>query len=242
MYKILIFDLDDTLIDNKENTRAAFATMLSSANGQIYTETLFKQWYALDKQFWIDWQDGLIALPEVLIQEKGKKSDKFLDWLRSQRILMYFENSVTIERAIELNNIYMQALNDVVVPIDGAQGTLKYLSSKYKLLVATNGPNIATQKKLEKIRCLDYISEVLSADMFGYMKPKIEFFTAIEEKYNDFSISDYLIIGDSLKSDIGFGVNAGIDSCWFNRNNEGLDAKYKPTYIINNLEELKYLL
>jgi phosphoglycolate phosphatase-like HAD superfamily hydrolase len=32
-YKILIFDLDDTLIDNRENTRAAFAKMLAAEGG-----------------------------------------------------------------------------------------------------------------------------------------------------------------------------------------------------------------
>lgn len=78
--------------------------------------------------------------------------------------------------------------------------------------------------------------------MFGYMKPKIEFFEAIEEKYQDFDRSDYLIIGDSLKSDVGFGMNAGIDSCWLNRHNEELDDTHKPTIVISKLDELRTLL
>lgn len=240
-YKILIFDLDDTLIDNAENVRAAFRRMLATCDLE-YSDNQFDRWYEVDKKFWIDWQDSLIKLPSHLESETGKKSDEFLDWVRSQRVLIFFNDSVSPERAIELNNIYMEALSEVVVSIEGASDTLKYLSSKYKILIATNGPNVATQKKLEKIDCLEYTTEVLSADMFGFMKPKIEFFEAIEKRYEDFSREDYLIIGDSLKSDVGFGMNAGIDSCWFNQKNEKLDDVHEPTFVIGKLNELVGLL
>jgi 2-haloacid dehalogenase len=78
--------------------------------------------------------------------------------------------------------------------------------------------------------------------MFGYMKPHIEFFEGIEQRYGDYDRGDYLIIGDSLKSDVGFGQIAGIDSCWFNRNGEKLPESYRPTYTIERLNELKGLL
>jgi FMN phosphatase YigB (HAD superfamily) len=105
-------------------------------------------------------------------------------------------------------------------------------------LVATNGPSIATKEKLEKIDCLPFVKEVLSADMFGYMKPKIEFFEGIQETYQ-LPKESYLIIGDSLKSDVGFGMNCGIDSCWFDRGNETLTEPYQPTMIIKELVELE---
>lgn len=240
-YKILIFDLDDTLIDNTENTKSAFETMLAAC-GEKFSDAEFSRWYEIDRQFWIDWQDDLIEIPKNLKHETGKKSDEFLDWVRSQRVLRYFDDSISAERAIELNNIYMQSLNDTVVPIEGVRDTLEYLSEKYKIVIATNGPNVATQKKLEKIDSLQFVAEVLSADMFGFMKPRIEFFKAIEERYSNFSLNDYLIIGDSLKSDVGFGMNAGIDSCWFNANNDVVADGYSPTYTIQHLTELKSLL
>lgn len=241
-YKILIFDLDDTLIDNMANTKAAFEIMLN-ANDEKFSDDKFSHWYNLDKKFWTDWQDGLIEIPEHLKHEVGKKSDDFLDWVRSQRVLMYSNHTLSAKRAVELNNVYMHALNDVVVVIDGARDVLRYLSNNYKIVVATNGPGIATSQKLEKIKCRQFIDDVLSADMFGYMKPKVEFFEAIEKRYQDYNKSDYLIIGDSVKSDVGFGVNAGIDSCWFNRLKETSPIEsVKPTYIITELKELEKLL
>lgn len=240
-YKILIFDLDDTLIDNQENTKFAFAKMLSE-KGIEYSEEKFATWRAIDTQFWLDRQDGKIEIPDNLRNETGKKSDEFLDWLRSQRVLLYFNNSITNREAIDLNTMYMHSLNEKVVPTKGARDVLEYLAKKYKIIVATNGPSVATEQKLKKIQCLQCISEVLSADMIGYMKPRTEFFNAIEKRYADHTTSDYLIIGDSLKSDVGLGMNTGIDSCWLNRNNDELENSYTPTYVIKELGELKQLL
>jgi len=157
-------------------------------------------------------------------------------------VLIYFDNAISPEKAIELNNLYMNALTETVITIDGASETLKYLHDKYRIIVATNGPQVATRQKLEKIGALDFVTEVLSADMFGYMKPKIEFFEAIEKRYEDYDRSDYLIIGDSLKSDVGFGKVAGIDSCWFDKDDEKLTSEYEPTYVISKLVELKKIL
>lgn len=241
-YKILIFDLDDTLIDNLENVRYAFKMMIQEKN-EAYNEDDFKRWYEIDKQFWRDWQDGKIELPECLKSETGKKSEEFLDWLRSQRVLIYFNNSISLNEAIALNNIYMNAMTEKVVAIEGAYETLEDLSNKgYYIIIATNGPKVATRDKLLKINCLHFINEILSADMFGYMKPNKEFFEGIEKTLNNYNVEEYMIIGDSLKSDIGFGMKCNFDSCWFNRKNEILNTEYKPTIIINKLRELMDLL
>ncbi len=240
-YKILIFDLDDTLIDNVENVRYAYTKMIELV-GEKYTEDGFKRWFEIDKKFWRDWQDGLIELPSHLKDETGKKSNEFLDWVRAQRVLIYFDNQVDLIKAVELNNVFMNALTEVVIAIEGAHEVLKKLKEKYYIIVATNGPEIATKEKLSKIGCLDFVNEVLSADMFGYMKPRQEFFEAIQKLLNNYNNDEYLIIGDSLKSDVGFAMNCGFDSCWFNKNNEELDNSYKPTLTVNKLSDLIKLL
>ena len=55
-YEVLLFDLDDTLIDNLENVRHAYTKMVESV-GEDYTEEGFKKWYDLDKKFWIDFHE-----------------------------------------------------------------------------------------------------------------------------------------------------------------------------------------
>ncbi len=241
-YKILIFDLDDTLIDNLENVKYAFKIMIESKSEE-YNEEDFIRWYEIDKKFWKDWQDGKIILPEYFKNETGKKSDKFLNWVRAQRFLIYFNNEISLDEAIRLNNIYMNSLKENVIAIDGAYDTLNYLSSKgYYIIIATNGPKVATKDKLLKINCIDFVNEILSADMFGYMKPNKEFFDGIEKTLNNYNVNEYLIIGDSLKSDVGFAMKCNFDSCWFNKNNDNISDEYIPTMTINNLRELIEIL
>ena len=129
-YRVLIFDLDDTLIDNLENTRYAYTKMVESV-GKEYSEDGFEKWYEVDRKFWRDWQDGLIELPTYLKNETGKKSGEFLNWLRAQRVLIYFDNQISLDEAIQLNNLFMNSLTEVVVAIDGAYDILKYLKEKY---------------------------------------------------------------------------------------------------------------
>ncbi len=241
-YKILIFDLDDTLIDNLENVKYAFKIMIESKSEE-YNEEDFIRWYEIDKKFWKDWQDGKIILPEYFKNETGKKSDKFLNWVRAQRFLIYFNNEISLDEAIRLNNIYMNSLKENVIAIDGAYDTLNYLSSKgYYIIIATNGPKVATKDKLLKINCIDFVNEILSADMFGYMKPNKEFFDGIEKTLNNYNVNEYLITGDSLKSDVGFAMKCNFDSCWFNKNNDNISDEYIPTMTINNLRELIEIL
>ena len=236
-YKIIIFDLDDTLINNTENIRHAYTKKIKSI-GESYTETGFKRWYSIDRKFWKDWQEGLIELPENLKSETGKKSETFLNWLRAQRVLIYFNNQITLEKAIELNYLFMNALKENVIAINNAYNTLQYLSNKYQIIIATNGPQIATKEKLSKINCLQFVNNILSADMFGYVKPRKEFFEGIQHTLNNYQTEEYLIVGDSLSSDIAFAMNCNFDSCWFNPNKAPLPSKYKPTIIINDLIEL----
>lgn len=237
-YKILVFDLDDTLIDNFENIKSAFQAMVENEN-ESYEEKNFLKWYEIDKKFWKDWQDGLVEIPSHLKNETGKKSDEFLNWVRAQRVLIYFsDKQMSLTRAIELNNIYMNALTQNVIAIEGAKETLEYLKEKYDIIVATNGPKIAAKEKVNKIGCLEFVKEVLSAENWGVMKPHKAFFEGLQTTLNNFNKNEYLIIGDSLKSDVGLAINCDIDSCWFNRNKEVLNTEYAPTMEIQKLKEL----
>lgn len=51
-----------------------------------------------------------------------------------------------------------------------------------------------------------------------------------------------LIVGDELEKDVVGGNQNGIDSCWLNMKKTKNNTKYKPTYEIEDLIELKIFL
>lgn len=105
----------------------------------------------------------------------------------------YTISNKTIEQIL---NIGKQMLNEPVELLDGVEETLETLSKKYKLIVATKGDLLDQERKLEKSGLLDYFHhiEVLS-------DKKEENYSKLL-KHLDINPSQFLMIGNSLKSDI----------------------------------------
>ncbi|MDD4066462.1 MAG: HAD-IA family hydrolase [Clostridia bacterium] len=234
-YEMILFDLDDTLIDNLENVRHAYTKMVELV-GEKYSEEGFKKWCDLDDKFWIDFYEKRIIVPK----EYQSPQELFINYVVSLRYKMYFNDKITLEKAFEINDLFLASLKEIVVPIDGAYEVLNYLHDKYKLVIATNGANSAVKSKLKKIDCLDFVDNIFSADMTRQTvtKPSKEYFEELKEYLNFHNNEKLLIIGDSLKSDVQGGMNARIDSCWFNRNDEALPKQYEPIMVVNSLKEL----
>lgn len=232
-YELLIFDLDDTIIDNLENVKYAFMKMAGYL-GKEYTEQELYKWYEFDKKYWTDFYNGKIKIPY------DKNDSRYIPYVQSLRYKEFYKDEFDIDKALHINEIYLKSLKEVVFPIEGIKETLEYLSEKYTLIIATNGPRQAVESKLTKIKCLDYIKETFSADMTENKvgKPNVIYFEELLKNINYFNKEQILLIGDSLRDDIKGGMNAGIDTCWFNRNKEELSDEYKPTMIIKDIREL----
>ena len=59
---------------------------------------------------------------------------------------------------------------------------------------------------------------------------------------NQYNNNEILLIGDGLEKDIKCAINAKIDSCWINRKNLDNQSNITPTYVINNLLEIKKII
>ena len=234
-YDVLLFDLDDTLINNTENARYAFKKMLIMVNKE-YSDEAFQRWLELDKQFWIDYANKKIIVPD----EYNNTTELFIQYIRSLRYLMFFNYEIDINKAFEINNVFISSLNEVSVPIDGVYDTLDYLHDKYNIVIATNGPSTAVNSKLGKIDCLKFINSIFSADMAEdtITKPNKKYFEELKKYIQYYDTNKMLIIGDSLRTEVQGGMNSGIDSCWFNPNNAPIPSEYQPTMVINKLKEL----
>ena len=236
MYNTIIFDLDDTLTDDCENIRQAFKIVLEYKK-EDYTDEKFERFYSIDKKTWRDRAAGKLITPyEDDIEKKA-------EWLRASRFLKYFENGIDYNEAVNINNIYMNGMKEKVVAREGTLDIIEYLyDKKYTLIIATNGPIVPLQSKLEKLQIEKYFKTVFSAEEVGYMKPHMEFYKGLLKKLGSPAKENILFIGDEIEKDIKGGIENNIDTCWCNYNNENKSAIYVPKYEIHKLEELKQIL
>ena len=124
-----------------------------------------------------------------------------------------------IELAIELSNgkvsneiiakildIGKDMIHKPIELLDGVEEVLKTLSKDYRLIVATKGDLLDQERKLEKSGLLQYFHhiEVLSEKQEANYKKLL--------KHLDIKPSEFLMIGNSLKSDILPLVNIGSEA------------------------------
>ncbi len=236
MYKTIIFDLDDTLTNDLENTRSAFKVAMDYKN-QEFTEEDFLRFHEIDVTTWRDRAAGKIVTPYD--DDKVKKTE----WMRASRFIKFFgEGNISYEEAVELNNVYMEGMKENVVARPGAFETIRYLFEKgYRIAIATNGPRIPLQTKIEKLGIRKYVNTIFSAEEVGFMKPHKDFYEGLMRKLEISDKSEVLFVGDDLEKDIKGGLENGLDTCWCNYNND-VNNKYRSKYQIRNLEELKNIL
>lgn len=233
-YETLIFDLDDTLIDNNLSIKYAF-TIIINQLGIEYSDDLFFKWKKFDTAYWHTWESGNTIIPDSI-----KTLEDKIIYLRSNRFVIFFkELKIDFETAVAINELYCSMLGVNIVEIENACKLLQELNSDYEIIIATNGPKDAAINKLEKAKLKSYISSIICSEEIGFSKPMPEFFNFLYDKTQNKDKNKMLLIGDSLTTDILGGMNNGIDTCWFNPNNNSLPEEYCPTMTINRLLQLK---
>lgn len=115
-------------------------------------------------------------------------------------------NKVSNEIIEKILNIGKHMINKPIELLDGVEEVLKTLSKDYRLILATKGDLLDQERKLEKSGLLDYFHhiEVLSE------KQEVNYTKLL--KHLDIKPSEFLMVGNSLKSDILPLVNIGAEA------------------------------
>ncbi len=112
------------------------------------------------------------------------------------------------------------------------------LSEVATLAIVTNGFDRVQSRRVAESGMKDFIEEVFVSEKLDSEKPNRKIFDAAPRALGVENRAHVLVVGDSLTSDILGGVNAGLDTCWYNPNHAENPGKVCPTYEISNLEEL----
>ena len=225
MIRNVLFDLDDTLFDFHKAEKIALTKTLVHF-GIDPTEETLALYSTINAAHWKRLELGEISREEVKVgryRELFKTIGVECDPVKATA---YYES--------------MLAIGHYFMP--GAPELLEELYRKYRLYIVSNGTAKVQEGRIGSSGIKKYMDGIFISQILGANKPDKQFFDICFSEILDFSLSETVIIGDSLSSDIKGGINAGITTVWFNPKGIENDNDIKPDYTIKELSEVPGLL
>lgn len=227
-YKHIYFDLDRTLWDFENNSKAAIENVLKKFELKelLAQFDLFIQRYNIyNERLWALYRKGQIKKSQLRVT-------------RFHLTLKEFDiNNLELAKKIDKEYIATSPRNTFLMP--GTLEVLNHLSKKYSLYIITNGFKEVQNIKLHSSGLINYFIKVFTSDDIGYPKPDKRIFEAAIKSSNA-KKKDCLMIGDDLDIDIIGAKKFGIDQVYFNK--DDILHEEKPTFEINTLTELLKIL
>jgi putative hydrolase of the HAD superfamily len=225
--KVIGFDADDTLWVNETYFRDAeleFAKLLSGyETANKIDQELFKK-----------------EINNLNLYGYGVKAFTLSMVESALELSNYGISSKSIETIL---NIGKDMLNKPVELLDGVENVLQALSKKYRLILATKGDLLDQERKLEKSGLTDYFHhiEVLSD------KKEANYIKLLS--HLDIKPSEFLMIGNSLKSDVlplvslgAHAIHVPFHTTWAHEQVDEEETNGKSYKTISSLSELSKLL
>lgn len=148
----------------------------------------------------------------------------------------YFRSVLNKEIPDTFVDVWTGYLSELVPEKDEELANLlKYLSSKYSLVVATNWFKDQQVSKLKLYGIYKFFDDVLTSDVYN-KKPGKEMFEKACEGYDK---SEVVMVGDTFKSDIKGAMDYGLYSYYLTTTDRRRSKRFK---IINEIYDLKEYL
>ena len=105
--------------------------------------------------------------------------------------------------------------------------------------IVTNGVRRNAMGRINSTGLKDYICDVFVSESMGTVKPSREYFDIVKKTIGD-PDETYIVIGDSLSSDMLGARNSGLTSCWFmpEGDTESAVREYAIDYTAFSFDEL----
>ena len=225
MKKTILLDLDNTIIDFNECARHSIMDIFQDL-GFHYDENVFDTFITENVKIW-----KRLELGEI---------DKI--YLRANRwniilgkLGIDYDGTIIEER-------FENGVAKGAYSVEYAYELLQYLYNKYDIYVVSNGFRFVQESRVKIGKFDKYFKELFLSEDIGIQKPDIRFFDYCYEKLGSPPKEELILIGDSLSADIKGGNNFGIDTIWFNKNNDPAPSDIIPTYTVEKLSQIKEIL
>lgn len=226
MYKYLLFDADNTLLDFNKGERCALEKVLADSP-LAFSDEVYKSYHRINDDLWKKLERGEIERSRL----RQERFEQLFD-------LYGFRGS---DFGKTIDDSFLLAMSEQAFIIDGVYDVLDKLSCDYELYLVTNASVAVQRKRLAKTKFDKYFKKYYISEEIGAHKPQKAFFDSVINDIGDGNRKNYLVIGDSLTSDIKGANLSNLDSCFYNPGNI-VCTDILPTYTINAICDLLEIL
>lgn len=229
MIKYLLWDIDNTLLSFDLAERAAMTKGFDKFGLDIGDAKALEVYKNINDKYWKMLEKGEMTREEILTG----RFEEFFDLYD----IAYDESLVN-----DFNLFYQEELGKQVFFNDSAEEVLHKLSKDYKQYAVTNGSKVAQSGKLKNSGLDKVFDGVFISEDLGYDKPSHEYFDLVFEGIGSNIKEEYILIGDSLTSDMLGSNNAGIRNIWYNPKDLDNDLGIRIDYTIHKLDKVVDIL
>ncbi len=215
--KAVFIDIDNTLLSFEAYVRQTMEEGFAHFGLKKYEPYMFDVFTEENNRLWRMIEEGKLSFSQL----------ESIRWgLVFRKLGMDFDGEV-------FERYFREKIYDSAIPEPGAVKLLEYLSGRYILCAASNGPYQQQVHRLDIAGMKKYFSYMFISEQVGASKPAKEFFDYAFSRLNEgrsvlIRPEETLIIGDSLTSDMAGGTMYGMKTCYYKRGRnspvpEGID-------------------
>jgi putative hydrolase of the HAD superfamily len=228
----IIFDLDDTILDDSGRAGACWQAACAEAASRLPGVDAAALRQAIDRRarwFWSSPERHRAGRLDLRAATRGIVEKTFAE--------LGLQN---LEAARRLADRYRDLREESQCLADGAIDTLDWFHSRgVRLGMATNGAAIAQRTKIERFQLARYFDHIVIEGEFGRGKPHPEVYQALFTALRAHPAKTWSV-GDNLEWDVAAPKSLGAYGIWVDHRRRGLplEAPAVPDRIVHSIAEL----
>lgn len=224
-YDYILFDADNTLFDFDQAEEQALQHAFED-HGYPFQALTQDLYLAINRVLWHRFDLGELSREELL----------------RERFAVFSRVMGGNDDPEEFNRCYLNHLAEGAYLLPGAEELCAALSPHCTLAIVTNGVASAQRGRFFRSPLSPYFDNLFISEELGYQKPQPEFFQLVLQRLPIPDPTRAVMVGDNLFSDIQGGINAGIDTIWYNPTQMPNPTDILPTWEVSDFTTLHALL
>ncbi len=230
MIKAVFVDIDNTLLSFDGYVKQCMKDGFQHFGLKEYEPYMFDIFTQENNKLWLQLEQGTLTFEHL----------EEIRWAKIFEKLGIEFDGITFEK------YFRSYLHDSAILVDHAYEMVEYLSKKYILCLASNGPYEQQCNRIKIAKLDTFFQYAFISEKLGISKPSIEFFERSFEELNKdreekILPEETMIIGDSLTSDMQGGINYGMHTCFFNLKKKK-EIPDDIEYVVDDLMDVEKIL